>query len=313
MHSLGVGAPVPTTQNQPGGAASHHETQRLKNRLVGSGAVRKRAEDAKLNGIDSKHRPSDTGSDEDESESRASAMKKGKTANGKPNGLSVFGSTKAQPAIQETRAIPPPSTPDRSSTSSPQPIAPSQEAMGIHTLPPKLSLAAKIWPRATPSSAPSPTGSDRPQTKRRKVAPMLPPPSPVPLGPDFGWNLQLPQLTPSRSPSTASMTSTVSSQAIGVDKPAGECAQLGSTAQLSRKERKRLRREAAQQSVGPESELGQSAPGDGADRDSAPEARTQDDRSSGAPRAGQTDSDGESKRVSRIHENGEWRKVHEVS
>jgi hypothetical protein len=302
IHSLGVGAPIPTAQNQPGGAASHHETQRLKNRLVGSGAVRKRAEDAKLNSIDSKRRPSDTGSDEDESESRASAMKKAKTANGKPNGLFVFGSTKAesksQPAIR-AQSIPPPSTPDRSSTSSPQPTAPNQEAMGIHTLPPKLSLAAKIWPRATPSSAPSPTGSDRPQTKRRKVAPMLPPPSPVPLGPELSWNLQP---TPLRSPSTGSVTSTVSSQAIGVEQPAGKNAQLGSTAQLSRKEQKRLRREAAQQSVRPESELGQSACGDGPDRDSASEAKAQSSSATG--QTGSDDSDS-AKRVYRIRENGE--------
>ncbi|KAG8703891.1 hypothetical protein FRC08_002577 [Ceratobasidium sp. 394] len=192
---LGVGAPIPSSAAQNQTQATHHEAQRLKNRLVGSGAARRRAEDAKLNG------PNKDGSssDQDESESRASAVKKnGKLGNAKSNGLSVFGSTSAIPKATPTptprlAAIPsdPPSTPARSSssTSPGKSSSPSQlnnspeEPMGIHTLPPKLSLAAKIWPRLNSVPSPSSTGPDRP-TKRRKVAPMLPP-----LAPDMTWNM----------------------------------------------------------------------------------------------------------------------------
>lgn len=92
---LGVGAPMPTTQHaQP----THHETQQLKNRLVGSGTARRKAEEEfKLNGS-RPHPPKRTGSEEkgedDESESRAGAMTKKQKKQGRAmvNGLSVFGS-----------------------------------------------------------------------------------------------------------------------------------------------------------------------------------------------------------------------------
>ncbi|KAG8746435.1 hypothetical protein FRC10_005146 [Ceratobasidium sp. 414] len=328
---LGVGAPVPSAaQNHT--QATHHEAQRLKNRLVGSGAARRRAEDAKLNG--SNKPDGDGSSDQDESESRASAVKKnGKLVNARSNGLSVFGTTTTPKATPRSSAIPsnPPSTPARSSSSaSPgreatpsKNSSPSQlnnspgEPMGIHTLPPKLSLAAKIWPRL--SSVPSPSSSTGPDraSKRRKVAPMLPP-----LAPDLTWNMRLPA---SRSSSVSASMSSPAQSAAGTDAdgtPAEERdrtqAGAGSIAiaQLSRKEHKRLRREAAQQSVIPEKQFAVSARGDGCERGSpsgaeapsSPSGKSRDAQSSSAPKAETDGSDGSdegSETGSRIRENGE--------
>ncbi|KAG9104198.1 hypothetical protein FRC06_004623 [Ceratobasidium sp. 370] len=330
---LGVGAPIPSAA-QKQTQATHHETQRLKNRLVGSGAARRRAEDAKLNGL---NKPDGDGSnsDQDESESRASAVKKNeKLVNVKSNGLSVFGSTATPKATPKPAAAP--STPARSSSStSPgreatpgKSSSPSQlnnspgEPMGIHTLPPKLSLAAKIWPRLSSAPSPSSTGPDRP-AKRRKVAPMLPP-----LAPDLAWNMQLPA---SRSSSVSASVSSQAQSAIGPDTggtPAEEPdrAQVGpgpiAVAQLSRKERKRLRREAAQQSASLEKQLvsaredGSGGSPSGAEAPFSPSGKGRDAQPLSTPKAetdGSGDSDEGSETGSRIREDGEreQRKVHE--
>lgn len=282
-----------------------------------------------MNGVErsgAKRRPGSE-SDEDESESRASAMKKGRTTPAKPNGLSVFGSTtKPKPATQpnvQTEApvnkSPSPALPSAPTidptpkTDDPKPTPPDEpeEPMGIHTLPSKLPLAAKIWPRMS-HSASSPIGSDRSQTKRRKVAPMLPPPSPAPLTPntpELAWSSLLPQLPPSRSGSNASVTSSVSSRNVSSDKPGGEhIHQPGadSTAHLSRKEQKRLRK-AAQKSIQRASE-----PDEPASEEGEPKLQSSDN-SAAQPKTGalrndepvenDLESGDESEGVSRIREN----------
>ncbi|KAG8682102.1 hypothetical protein FRC09_017016, partial [Ceratobasidium sp. 395] len=209
---LGVGAPLPTTATQNQNQATHHETQRLKNRLVGSGAARRRAEDAKLNGS---NKPDSE--DGDEAESRTSAMKK--KEHGKSSSLSVFGTSTTPKAAsttpRETRIPPSPTTPSSTTSALVPCSSPSQspqEPMGIHTLPSKLSLAAKVWPRSNGAQSPSSTGPDRPHTKRRKVAPMLPPPAPG----DLAWNMQLLASRSSSVSAPASVVS-VSSQAQPTD------------------------------------------------------------------------------------------------
>ncbi|KAG8706437.1 hypothetical protein FRC09_002411, partial [Ceratobasidium sp. 395] len=213
---LGVGAPLPTTTAQNQNQATHHETQRLKNRLVGSGAARRRAEDAKLNGS---NKP-DSEENGDEAESRTSAMKK--KEHRKSSRLSVFGTSttpKATSTIpRETRIPPSPTTPSSTSALVPSssPSQSPQEPMGIHTLPSKLSLAAKVWPRSNGAQSPSSTGPDRPHTKRRKVAPMLPPPAPG----DLAWNMQLPasrSSSVSAPPSVVSVSSQTQSTDVGAD------------------------------------------------------------------------------------------------
>ncbi|KAG9127390.1 hypothetical protein FRC07_014335 [Ceratobasidium sp. 392] len=314
---LGVGAPLPQA-NQTQNQATHHETQRLKNRLVGSGAARKRAEDTKLNGSNKPESES-----EGEEESRTTAVKNKKQANGT---TSVFGPTatpksRTRPIATISSPSPsvprPPTTP--SSTTSPvreatpnKPSSPTQpttspnEPMGIHTLHPKLSLAAKIWPRSNGAPSPSPTSAG-PDRKRRK---MLPP---------LSWNIQMQVPASPRSSSVSAPPSVSSSQAPTDTTAEEESDRSDSTvqlAQLSRKERKRLRREAeagAQQSV--------SGPGEkeplvlsGSERESASEAETlqlspsaKEDLDVSAPRA-ETDESGEGEgleMVSRIRENGE--------
>ncbi|CAE7233414.1 unnamed protein product [Rhizoctonia solani] len=265
---LGVGTPIPTAQHTQ---ATYHETQKLKNRLVGSGAARRKAEEeTKLNGTGSK-RPGSHSDEEDDSESRANAMKKKQARTG-INGLSVFGggkggkgskpnsNTEAQPQPQANAAVtstpvrertpPAPTSPTCSFSStakaSPEPSASTEadagtrssphakppaiqttpdEPMGIHKLPAKLPLASKIWPQS-----PSP-----PQSKRRKtLTAMLPPQSP-----SHTWNLALPRHSLSSSASESVASSSVPSSSAtdpGLD----------STARLSRKERKRLRKAAQQ-------------------------------------------------------------------
>lgn len=237
---------------------------------MGAGAARRKAEEGKVNGVErsgGKKRPGESGSDDDELESRASAMKKGRTASAKPNGLSVFGTPAKNNSIAQPKAkakVQAEKSPSPALTSTPAsdpipkpdgltPMPPNEpeEPMGVHTLPNKLPLAAKIWSRMSYSS--SPVGSDGSQTKRRKVAPMLPPPSPAALSPntpELTWSSLLPQLPPSSSSSTASATSSVSSRNITSDKLGGEHTRqpgADSTAHLSReerKERKRLRKAA---------------------------------------------------------------------
>ncbi|QRV87753.1 hypothetical protein RhiJN_15771 [Ceratobasidium sp. AG-Ba] len=308
---LGVGAPLPSSAAQNQQKAMHHETQRFKNRLVGSGAARRRAEDAKLNGSSTNNKSDED--EEDESESRATATPK------------VVPQSQPQAVICSP---PPPSTPTRSSTSSgreatpTKPPSPSQstEPMGVHTLPPKFPLATRVWtrPNGTPSS--SPVGSDRTQAKRRKAAPMLPPTS----APELGWNMQLPA---SRSPSVSASVSSQAHSAVGAatdltdksgEEQGRERAQTGpsslATPPLSRKERKRLRREAAQQAGAPEKPLAKLAPEAGPDE--APSGvetpstdldRGRDAQPSSAHEAQEDDSessDDDSEGVSRIRENG---------
>ncbi|ELU45516.1 hypothetical protein AG1IA_00450 [Rhizoctonia solani AG-1 IA] len=83
---LGVGTPIPTAQNAQ---LTHHETQKLKNRLVGSGAARRKAQEETMLNVAGSKRPGGTNDDEDESESRTSAMKK-KQARTTTNGLFIF-------------------------------------------------------------------------------------------------------------------------------------------------------------------------------------------------------------------------------
>ncbi|CAE6520231.1 unnamed protein product [Rhizoctonia solani] len=278
---LGVGTPIPTTQNTQ---STYHETQKLKNKLVGSGTARRKAEEeTKLNGAGSKRPGNNNSDEEDESESRASAMRKKQTRTG-INGLSVFGGGKggkdskpnfntetlpqsrddAVPATSSTapsareRTPPAPTSPTCSFSSttkaSPEPTAATEadtgtrssphaeppaiqgtpdELMGIHKLPAKLPLAAKIWPQSQ-SQSQSP-----PQSKRRKtLTAMRPPPSP-----SHTWSMVLPRLPLSSSASESVASSSVPSSSAATDTG------LDSTARLSRKERKRLRKAAQQTEV----------------------------------------------------------------
>ncbi|KAF8760028.1 hypothetical protein RHS01_01589 [Rhizoctonia solani] len=267
---LGVGTPIPTAQNAQ---LTHHETQKLKNRLVGSGAARRKAQEETMLNVAGSKRPGGTNDDEDESESRTSAMKK-KQARTTTNGLSILkverveNIPRSSPRINSNRKItllrllplrpsphgkelhsflpaPPvhlaplsklarspyrPLTPRTERNSSPY-TGPSvtqatpDEPMGIHKLPAKLPLAAKIWPQSPP------------QNKRRKtLAAMLPPPSPS----HNTWSMVLPRLPPSRSASESVASSSVPSSSATTE-PGPD-----SATRLSRKERKRLRKAALQ-------------------------------------------------------------------
>ncbi|KAF8709037.1 hypothetical protein RHS03_02756, partial [Rhizoctonia solani] len=267
---LGVGTPIPTAQNAQ---LTHHETQKLKNRLVGSGAARRKAQEETMLNVAGSKRPGGTNDDEDESESRTSAMKK-KQARTTTNGLFIFeggkggkhSKVKSEDKLQSQdntiavtsitalsprqRTPPIPTSPTGSPSStlktSPEPIpaatagternssphtgpsvtqATPDEPMGIHKLPAKLPLAAKIWPQSPP------------QNKRRKtLAAMLPPPSPS----HNTWSMVLPRLPPSRSASESVASSSVPSSSAATE-PGPD-----SATRLSRKERKRLRKAALQ-------------------------------------------------------------------
>ncbi|CAE6387903.1 unnamed protein product [Rhizoctonia solani] len=257
---LGVGTPIPTAQNAQ---STHHETQKLKNRLVGSGAARRKAEEeTKLNSAGSK-RPGHNDSDgEDESESRASAMKK-KQARAGVNGLSVFQGGKhsklksdAEPQSQgnatvvtsitdlsarkSTPPVPTSSTGSPGSTlkTSPEPVSTTEAGAERNSSPPatqaapdepmgihKLPAKLPLAGKIWPQSPP--------QSKRRKtLAAMLPPPSPS----HNTWSMVLPRLPPSRSASESAASSSVPSSSAATE-PGPD-----STTRLSRKERKRLRK-----------------------------------------------------------------------
>ncbi|KAH7343414.1 hypothetical protein B0J17DRAFT_175701 [Rhizoctonia solani] len=237
---LGVGTPIPAAQQTQ---STHYDTQKLKNRLVGSGAARRKAEEeTKLNGAGSKRSGSNSSDEDDESESRASAMKKKQVRTG-INGLSIFegakggkhsklkADTKTEPRHQDDttatsvtalpareRTPPAPTSPTCSPSSttkpSPEPIAATEagvgpgssphdeppatqatpgEPMGIHKLPAKLPLAAKIWPQSPPQSK-----------RRRTLSAMLPPASP-----SHTWSMVLPRPPPSRSASESVASSSV--------------------------------------------------------------------------------------------------------
>ncbi|CUA69132.1 hypothetical protein RSOLAG22IIIB_03810 [Rhizoctonia solani] len=296
---LGVGTPIPTAQHtQP----TYHETQKLKNKLVGSGAARRKAEEeSKLNGTGSKRPPNNDSDEEDEPESRASAMKKKQARTGinvfaggkglkhsKPNSNTEASPQSRDDAVAVTsvttfsvreRTPPAPTSPTCSFSSttkaSPEPTASTEtdagtrssphaeppatqatpdEPMGVHKLPAKLPLAAKVWPQSqTP-----------PQTKRRKtLTAMLPPPSP-----SHTWSMVLPH---SRSASESVASSSVPSSSAATDPS------LDSTARLSRKERKRLRKAAQQTEIQTQENTANDHEGQAVDRgrDSTPESKSQ--------------------------------------
>ncbi|QRW16363.1 hypothetical protein RhiXN_04364 [Rhizoctonia solani] len=246
---LGVGTPIPTAQNAQ---LTHHETQKLKNRLVGSGAARRKAQEETMLNVAGSKRPGGTNDDEDESESRGKGGKHSKVKSedklqSQDNTIAVTSITALSPR-QRTPLIPtsPTSSPSSTLKTSPEPIpaanagternsspytgpsvtqATPDEPMGIHKLPAKLPLAAKIWPQSPP------------QNKRRKtLAAMLPPPSPS----HNTWSMVLPRLPPSRSASESVASSSVPSSSATTE-PGPD-----SATRLSRKERKRLRKAALQ-------------------------------------------------------------------
>ncbi|KAJ1309028.1 hypothetical protein OPQ81_004709 [Rhizoctonia solani] len=299
---LGVGTPIPTAQHaQP----THHETQKLKNRLVGSGAARRKAEEeAKLNGGGSK-RPGNNSDEEDESESRASAMKK-KQARVGINGLSVFGggkdgkhskpkpNTEVEPRSRDDvvtissattlsvreRTPPAPTSPtcSHSSTSkpSPEPFAADADVEISSSLYPE-PPASEVTPgepveiHKLPAKLPLAAKiwpQSPPQSKRRKtLAAMLPPPSP-----SYTWSMVLPRLPHSSSASESVASSSVPSSSAATEPG------LDSAARLSRKERKRLRKAAQQIQIETQEIAAKGQEGQSADRgrDSVSGSKSQD-------------------------------------
>ncbi|CAE6411633.1 unnamed protein product [Rhizoctonia solani] len=261
---LGVGTQIPTAQNTQ---LTHHETQKLKNRLVGSGAARRKAEEAKLDAAGSKRPGHNDNDEEDESESRASAMKKKQARTGIEGREAFQAQVGGRTPIPRTPPAPTSPTGSLGSTlkTSPEPISATEagternssphaeppatqvapdELMGIHKLPAKLPLATKVWPQSPP------------QSKRRKtLAAMLPPPSPS----HNTWSMILPRLPPSSSASESVASSSVPSSSAATEPG------LDSTARLSRKERKRLRKAALQ--TGTQESAAQDHQGHSSDQD----------------------------------------------